>query len=177
MYQDTLPFYTSFKTARTLSDRSRTKGTVTHRLAKRSTPGRTVMETLRNGYSALWFAVINRDKTDHKVTKLERNFRYQGIHMLPITPRSTSKFSYGLLRTGTFYSVNLVFTTAYYVSQPHRGCRGKACDSLKFWPGITAITVCRVCLSCSPALYYVHPVFSTVFRTVIALAAGNTVWT
>ena len=28
------------------------------------------------------------------------------------------------------------FTTAYYVSHPHRDCRGKRFDSLKTWPGI-----------------------------------------
>ena len=44
-----------------------------------------------------------------------------------------------LLRPDTYCNVSLRsprFTVAYYVSHPHRDCRGKFFDSLKIWPGI-----------------------------------------
>ena len=102
---------------------------------------------------------VNRHASRHTTDRLQ-------VLLRPLT------YCHGLLRSPSF-------TTAYYVSHPHRDCRGKIFDSLKIWPGIHGNhglsrllhPVPPRCLT-SP---HVHPVLSTVAWNVTAVAAGNIV--
>ena len=82
-------------------------------------------------------AVSDRRWTQHAVQRRIAPYRAGPVNRHASRPTTDRlqvllrplTYCHGLLRSPRF-------TTAYYVSHPHRDCRGKFFDSLKIWPGI-----------------------------------------